>query len=352
MVGTSSSIISSNSSFPYSVTSINSRKSRKNVLYPRRVHPPPVTVLPESVGSPDMLAWEVRYLCATLLPHSETRLLPAGIVLLKSLGQARDLSAQRKNEETRHCSELFIVLTREVLLKDAIGVEELEGPCKLLHLTFRDILFKSGAFDTPKTSILPLNVTGLQVPHAENHGPERFTGVLRALRSVTDVFEAALNMINTPAVSDAALHHRVSLGYSVVKDLTMDQYRRVLGQKLARAQPLQSQPVTHTIPSSDHRESISVAARVLARVRAKYDISEAREADTEEQGIEEAKWGAPQTITTIEEGSEAEDEGNSANPNRQSCNNLIVGKRASLPRRLLCRFPPLLWVFVKKKDKK
>jgi len=59
--------------------------------------------------------------------------LPAGIVLLKSSGQERDLS-QRKNEETRHCSELFIVLTREILLKDAIGVEELEGPCKLLHL--------------------------------------------------------------------------------------------------------------------------------------------------------------------------------------------------------------------------
>ena len=80
-----------------------------------------------------MPTWEVRYLCATLLPHSETRLLPAGIVLLKSSGQERDLS-QRKNEETRHCSELFIVLTREILLKDAIGVEELEGPCKLLHL--------------------------------------------------------------------------------------------------------------------------------------------------------------------------------------------------------------------------
>jgi hypothetical protein len=81
-----------------------------------------------------MLAWEVRYLCATLLPHSETRLLPAGIVLLRSLGQERDLTARRKNEETRHCSELFIVLAREILLKDGIGGEELEGPCKLLHL--------------------------------------------------------------------------------------------------------------------------------------------------------------------------------------------------------------------------
>ena len=54
MTETSSSILSSNMSFPYSVTSISSRKSRKNVLYPRRVHPPPVTVLPECVGSPDV----------------------------------------------------------------------------------------------------------------------------------------------------------------------------------------------------------------------------------------------------------------------------------------------------------
>lgn len=38
---------SSDMSFPYSVTSINSRKSRKNVLYPRREHPPPVAAAPE-----------------------------------------------------------------------------------------------------------------------------------------------------------------------------------------------------------------------------------------------------------------------------------------------------------------
>lgn len=80
------------------------------------------------------LAWEVRYLCKDLLPHSETRLLAAGSVLLRSLGQESDLSLQHKNEETRLCSELFIMLAREILLKDAIGVEELEGPCRILHL--------------------------------------------------------------------------------------------------------------------------------------------------------------------------------------------------------------------------
>jgi hypothetical protein len=154
-------------------------------------------------------------------------------------------------------------------------------------------------------------------------------------------------MINTPAISDEALHHRVSLGFSVVKDLTMDQYRKVLGQKLARAHPLQSWPVTHTITSSDGQKSISVAAQV----RAKFDIVEVCEADTERQEIEKAKWGAPQTITTIEEGLEAEDDVNSAGPNTRSHSNLMIGK-CSLPRRLLYHFPLLLWVFVKRRDKK
>jgi hypothetical protein len=145
----------SNNSYHYSVNSVNSYKSRKNVLYPCRVHP-----LPECacIASPDpevhflsgfirhssqvqlllypaqMLAREVRHLCADLLPHSETRLLPAGIVLLRSLGKETDLSSQHKNDETRYCSELFIMLAREIILKDAVGVEELEGPCRILHL--------------------------------------------------------------------------------------------------------------------------------------------------------------------------------------------------------------------------
>ena len=58
------STLSSNMSFPYSVTSINSRKSRMNVLYPRRAHPipppepepEPVPVL-EPVPAPDL--WPV-----------------------------------------------------------------------------------------------------------------------------------------------------------------------------------------------------------------------------------------------------------------------------------------------------
>lgn len=329
------------------MTSISSRKSRKNVLYPRRVHPPPATVLPECVGSPDMLTWEVRYLCATLLPHSETRLLPAGIVLLRSLGHERDLSAQRKNEETRHCSELFILLTREILLKDAIGVDELDGPCKLLHITFRDILFKPGAFcDTPTTS--NLNESGIRAPSGATQGRERFIGVLGALCSVTDAFEAALNIIDPPAVSDEAVqehHDQVSLGFSVVKDVTIGQYRKSLGQKLARTPPLLSlrakrQQVVQTNSPNDGTESLSVAAR------AKYDITEASEADDIQRGTEDVKWGARQAITTIVEGSEIEDEGNSVIPNSGS----LIGKR-SLARRLLCRFSPLSWV-LKQRDKK
>ncbi|KAH9177223.1 hypothetical protein EDB89DRAFT_1519640 [Lactarius sanguifluus] len=135
-----------------------------------------------------MLTWEVRYLCATLLPHSETRLLPAGIVLLKSLGKERDLS-QRENEETHHCSELFIVLTREILLMDAVGIEDLDGPCKFLHLTFRDVLFKSGAFADTSTTSSP-SETGLRrATRADTEGPERVTRLLRALLSVLDAFE-------------------------------------------------------------------------------------------------------------------------------------------------------------------
>ena len=48
------STLSSNMSFPYSVTSITSRKSRKNVLYPRRAHPmPPPEPLPVPLLPPE-----------------------------------------------------------------------------------------------------------------------------------------------------------------------------------------------------------------------------------------------------------------------------------------------------------
>ena len=152
----------SNNSYRYSVTSVISYKSRKNVRYPRRMHPLPATMLPEcfSIFSPDpearflsgfirhsthvwsftypaqVLALEVRYLCEDLLPHLEPRLLPTGTILLRYLGQETYLgsSLQYKKEEIRHCSELFILLTREIILKGAIGVQELEGPCRILRL--------------------------------------------------------------------------------------------------------------------------------------------------------------------------------------------------------------------------
>lgn len=65
----------------------------------------------------------------------EPRLEPAGMLLLQSLDSQGDpshpVSVQAK-EEFRYCSEVFIVLTREVLLKNAVDTEELKGPCKLL----------------------------------------------------------------------------------------------------------------------------------------------------------------------------------------------------------------------------
>ena len=62
--------------------------------------------------------------------------MPAGRVLLQSLGLHGDFSQRlpvRTDEETRRCAELFIALTHEVLLKDAVSAGELERPCKLLH---------------------------------------------------------------------------------------------------------------------------------------------------------------------------------------------------------------------------
>ncbi|KAF8257939.1 hypothetical protein EI94DRAFT_1213544 [Lactarius quietus] len=132
----SGSTQSSDVSFAYSVTSINSYKSRKNVLYPRRAHPMPLAVAVSS-KPPDALISQVQFLCTSVLPHTEKRLVPAGIVLLQALGLHSDplqRVAVQNDEKIRCCSELFITLTHEVLLKDVINAVELEGPCKLLHM--------------------------------------------------------------------------------------------------------------------------------------------------------------------------------------------------------------------------
>jgi hypothetical protein len=164
------------------------------------------------------------------------------------------------------------------------------------------------------------------------------------------VSQAALNVIDPSAVSDEAVqehHDQVSLGFSVVKDLTMGQYRKSLDRKLARAQLVlrlqrKGHQVAHTNLSNDGRESLSVAAR------AKYDTTEASEADAVQRGIgiEDDKWGARQAITTIVEGSEIEDEENSVIPNSGS----LITKRC-VARIRLCRLPPLSWV-LKRRDKK
>ena len=70
----SGSTWSSNMSFPYSVTSINSHKSRKNVLYPRRTHQP--TLLrppPFAVPVPAELSHDVRLLSSFFLRLYEHR---------------------------------------------------------------------------------------------------------------------------------------------------------------------------------------------------------------------------------------------------------------------------------------
>ena len=65
----------------------------------------------------------------------EPRLEPAGLVLLQSLDLQGDLTlhvSTPMKEKFRYCCEVFIVLTREVLLNNAVGMRELKGPCKLL----------------------------------------------------------------------------------------------------------------------------------------------------------------------------------------------------------------------------
>lgn len=153
-------------------------------------------------------------------------------------------------------------------------------------------------------------------------------------------------MIDPPAVTDEAVqehHDQVSLGFSVVKDLTIGQYRKSLDRKLARARPLLSlrakrQQVAH---SNDGKQS-----RSGVEARAQNEINEASEADVVQQEIEDIKWRGHQGIPTIVEGSEFEDEGNSVIPNGGS----LTGKR-SLAHRILSRLSPLSWVS-KQRDKK
>ncbi|KAH9003768.1 hypothetical protein EDB86DRAFT_2273747 [Lactarius hatsudake] len=64
----STSTPSSDTSFPYSVTSINSRKSRKSVLYPRREHPPPVAAASEHSISLDTFLLSVGPNLASTVP--------------------------------------------------------------------------------------------------------------------------------------------------------------------------------------------------------------------------------------------------------------------------------------------
>ncbi len=59
------STCSSNMSFPYTVTSIHSYKSNKNVLYPRRVHPPPVALASQVRLLLFVLLSQYKFFCRT-----------------------------------------------------------------------------------------------------------------------------------------------------------------------------------------------------------------------------------------------------------------------------------------------
>ncbi|KAI9461883.1 hypothetical protein BJY52DRAFT_1210857 [Lactarius psammicola] len=322
----SASTASSSMSFPYSVTSINSRKSRKNVLYPRRAHSPPVAVSSEHYSiSPDDLIWQVQSFCTTWLPHGETRFVPPGRVLLQSLGLHGDFSQRvpvRIDEETRCCSELYIALTHEVLLKDAVSAEELEVPCRLLHATFKDILSKSGAFSCPKSP--RSNEADPKAPTVGALELQRFSNVLIALFSVLNAFEGALNTIKIKpaAAKDGALrdYYRMALlGLLVSTGLTIKQYRIKLDQYLAQTQ---AQLKSLGQPEVELPPSMGVIPTIPP-----YK-------------------GAPQEISTIEEDSEAEGEGSkegssvSGHTQSHSTQSHSDSGKRSLPRRILRRLIP------------
>ncbi|KAH9003764.1 hypothetical protein EDB86DRAFT_2889722 [Lactarius hatsudake] len=308
--------LSSNTSFPYSITSINSRKSHKNVLYPRRTHPLPVAVSSEhfSISTYDLI-WQVRSLCTTWLPHGENCFVPTGSMLLQSLGLRGDFSESvpvrvQADEKTRCCAELFMVLAHEVLLRDVISAGALKGPYKLLKATFEDILFKSGAF-SPSNTLKSDGTLTLQ----------RFYNVLLALFSVLNAFEGALNTIKVKPVAanlgDRRDHdYRIGmLALLIPAGLTMENYRKKLDQILAQTQA--------QLNSLGQPEGLGLLPTSTSVIPMTIPAEE-----------------APQAISTIEGGSEAEGEGISANGRARSdstqSRSSDSGKR-SLPRRILRR---------------
>lgn len=232
------------------------------------------------------------------------------------------------------------------------------------------------------------NAADLRASCADSQGPEQFDGVIDVIRvifSVIDAFEvlrvlffkwwssltsihamqAALNLINPLAPSVEALRERrrqVSQNLSVVKDLTMDQYRKLLAQKLAEAHSLQSQAaleakkkqVTFRNSSRDGQESIPVTPQ---RVGVEFDISEA---DAIQQASGDDKWVVPREISTIEEVPEVDDGWDLVDFDGQRSSilmpQLMYGKqdgklerRRGFSSRFLNRFPPPSRVLRKKK---
>lgn len=229
--------------------------------------------------------------------------MPAGRVLIQSSGLHGDISQPMPSpidEETRYCSELFIALAHEVLLKDATGAGELEGPCKLLHATFEYIISSLGSLSFPK--IPKSDETSLQL--ASGAELQWFSEVLFALLSVFKAFKRTLNTIKIKpefSNSEAVQHHRTTLlDLSESTGLTMNQYRKKLDQDLAQ--------IREQLNRLELSEGAHLSAMSLISL-----------------------YESPQPISTIEEGPEAEGEGGSSNGRTQSHSD--SGKR-SLPRRI------------------
>jgi len=236
------------------------------------------------------------------LPNTETRLVPAGKVLLKSLGllgKFSQLAPAQTDEATRCCSELFITLTHEVHLKHAVGAEELEIPFKLLHTNFKDILTKSGIFSSLKTPRWPTDgALTLQ----------RLSNVSVALLSILGAFERALSTINPTTDGRHGEHYRLALlELSTPTGLTTETFRTKLNQYLAQTQ---------------------AQLNSLGQSVGPYPPS------TSGTYIVVSHKGATQEIVAIEESSETEGEGSD-----HTLSYSDSGKN-SLPRRILRRLIP------------
>ncbi|KAI0297834.1 hypothetical protein B0F90DRAFT_1736884 [Multifurca ochricompacta] len=286
---------------------LRSAQHRKNVLYPRRARGP-LSLPPDSKynqihGIPvEMLLSRVHFLCSSQIPHGEDRLIPAGMVLLQASrieieSNLRDIYdgpsvLEIMGDENLLCCQLFLCVYREIIVRNALGVGEFTGPCSLMKKTFEDILFQRGVF-SPRNN--PDMEGSLSSRAAELQRLGQLTCMLQMLIFVLDTFESVLNGITfpfpgkTPGASEESslrdYYQSVLLQFAAPTGLTVEEYRKRLGQELAQA---------HDQLNGFLRQGPSAPTRaILSPFRSETPPP-----------VLHPYMGVPHEISTIEEGSE------------------------------------------------